>query len=107
MEGSIRDYKKVGEKIMKFKVRKLEKEDIEKIIPLRVALQKYDGIHYENFVVDEEKLGEATRKFHRGEKKIIRDGNVEGKLIGTNLGCMMHLLRNKIFARYDRQNFSN
>lgn len=48
---------------MNFCVRKLEKEDIEKIIPLRLALQKYDGIHHGNFKVDEEKLGEATRKY--------------------------------------------
>lgn len=48
---------------MSFKVRKLEKEDIEKIIPLRIALQKYDGLHYGNFVVDEEKLAGATREF--------------------------------------------
>ncbi len=31
-------------------------------------------------------------KFDKGEKKFIRRGNVEGKIIGTNLGCMMHLL---------------
>lgn len=48
---------------MSFKVRKLEKEDIEKIIPLRIALQKYDGLHHGNFVVDEEKLAGATREF--------------------------------------------
>lgn len=48
---------------MSFYVRKLEKEDIEQIIPLRLALQKYDGMHHGNFEVDEEKLGEATRKF--------------------------------------------
>jgi len=47
---------------MSFYVRKLEKEDIEKVIPLRVELQKYDSA-YGNFVVDEEKLAEATRKF--------------------------------------------
>lgn len=50
---------------MNFKVRKLEKEDIEEIIPLRVALQKYDGLDHGNFEVDEEILGEATRKFLR------------------------------------------
>lgn len=47
---------------MSFYVRKLEKEDIEKIVPLRLELQKYDSV-YGNFVVDEEKLAEATRKF--------------------------------------------
>ncbi len=34
-------------------------------------------------------------KFLTGDKKIIRSGNVEGKLIGTNLGCMMYLLGTK------------
>lgn len=48
---------------MSFKVRKLEKGDIEQIIPLRLALQKYDGLNHGNFEVDEEILGEATRKF--------------------------------------------
>lgn len=27
-----------------------------------------------------------------GNKKIIREGTVEEKIIGTNLGCMMHFL---------------
>lgn len=31
-------------------------------------------------------------KFITGNKKIIREGNVEGKIIGTNLGSMMYLL---------------
>lgn len=31
-------------------------------------------------------------KFETGNKKVIRAGNVEGKVIGTNLGCMMYLL---------------
>ena len=31
-------------------------------------------------------------KFINGNKKIIRSGNVTGKIIGTNLGCMMYLL---------------
>ena len=48
---------------MDFYTRKLEKEDIEQIIPLRLVLQKYDGMHHGNFEVDEEILGEATRKF--------------------------------------------
>lgn len=47
-------------------------------------------------------VNQKMRKFHSGEKKVIRGGNTEGKLIGTNLGCMMHLLRNGIFTRYDR-----
>ncbi len=31
-------------------------------------------------------------KFINGNKKVIRKGNVEGKIIGTNLACMMYLL---------------
>ena len=31
-------------------------------------------------------------KFHVGDKKFIRSGNTEGKMIGTNLGSMMYLL---------------
>ncbi len=52
-------------------------------------------------------LHQKIKKFHTEEKKVIRKGKVEGKLIGTNLGCMMHLLRNRIFAQYARQNFSH
>ena len=31
-------------------------------------------------------------KFNNGNKNIIKKGNAEGKIIGTNLGCMMYLL---------------
>ena len=31
-------------------------------------------------------------KFSIGDKKVIRGGTTQGKLIGTNLGCMMYLL---------------
>ena len=31
-------------------------------------------------------------KFNNGNKNIIKNGNAEGEIIGTNLGCMMHLL---------------
>lgn len=37
-------------------------------------------------------VNKKIEKFHTGDKKIIRSGNVEGKIIGTNLGCMMYLL---------------
>lgn len=37
-------------------------------------------------------INKKIGKFITGDKKIIRKGNVEGKIIGTNLGCMMHLL---------------
>lgn len=36
-------------------------------------------------------------KFITGNKKIIREGNVEGKIIGTNLGCMMYLIGTEYF----------
>ncbi len=37
-------------------------------------------------------INKKIRKFENGDKKIIRSGNALGKLIGTNLGCMMYLL---------------
>lgn len=37
-------------------------------------------------------INKKIRKFENGEKKIIRTGDVSGKLIGTNLACMMYLL---------------
>lgn len=36
-------------------------------------------------------------KFETGQKQFIRKGNVQGKIIGTNLGCMMHLLGTEYF----------
>lgn len=36
-------------------------------------------------------------KFHTGEKKIIRSGNVEGEIRGTNLGSMMYLVGTEYF----------
>lgn len=43
-------------------------------------------------------INKKIRKFHTGEKNVIRAGKAEGILIGTNLACMMYLLRNRIFA---------
>lgn len=51
-------------------------------------------------------LNQKIGKFQMGKKKIIRGGNAEGELIGTNLGCMMYLIgteylpnfKNKILA---------
>lgn len=37
-------------------------------------------------------INKKIGKFHTGDKKIIRMGNAQGTLIGTNLGSMMHLL---------------
>lgn len=36
-------------------------------------------------------------KFITGNKKIIREGNIEGKIIGTNLGSMMYLVGTEYF----------
>lgn len=37
-------------------------------------------------------INNKLESFHSGNKKIVREGNVIGKTIGTNLGCMMYLL---------------
>lgn len=37
-------------------------------------------------------INNNLESFHSGNKKIVREGNVIGKTIGTNLGCMMYLL---------------
>lgn len=37
-------------------------------------------------------INKKIDKFINGDKKVIRKGNVEGKIIGTNLACMMYLL---------------
>ncbi len=37
-------------------------------------------------------VNKKIEKFIIGDKKIIKKGNAEGKIIGTNLGCMMYLL---------------
>lgn len=37
-------------------------------------------------------MNKKLNRFVKGDKKVIRTGNTEGKLIGTNLGCMMYLL---------------
>lgn len=37
-------------------------------------------------------INKQIGKFHTGKKKIIRNGNAEGTLIGTNLGSMMYLI---------------
>lgn len=37
-------------------------------------------------------INKRLDKFNNENKKIIRNGNTSGKIIGTNLGCMMYLL---------------
>lgn len=49
------------------------------------AEEKY--IEFENIFLNN-KIG----KFTTGNKNVIREGNIQGKLIGTNLGCMMYLI---------------
>ena len=54
---------KTNEKIMEeFKVRKLNKDDIGLIVPLRVALQVFD-YGKRNICVDEESLAKATKEY--------------------------------------------
>ena len=40
-------------------------------------------------------INKRLDKFNNENKKIIRNGNTSGKIIGTNLGCMMYLLGTK------------
>ncbi len=55
--------------------------------------QEEDGyIDFEKVLVHKE-MG----KFQTGKKKFLRKGNVQGKIIGTNLGSMMYLLGTKYF----------
>lgn len=42
-------------------------------------------------------IEKKVKKFEIGQKKFLRKGNVQGKIIGTNLGCMMHLLGTEYF----------
>lgn len=42
-------------------------------------------------------LNKKIGKFITGNKRIIREGNIEGEIIGTNLGCMMHLIGTEYF----------
>lgn len=37
-------------------------------------------------------VNKAIGKFRSGEKRVIRKSNASGKILGTNLGCMMYLL---------------
>lgn len=78
------------------------------ITVLNQAINKKTGLvtfSGENFVTYSEADGEEkfkefesafiNKKIHKlytGKKEIIRSGNVEGEIIGTNLGSMMHIL---------------
>lgn len=43
-------------------------------------------------IFEEAFINKRLDKFNNENKKIIRNGNTSGKIIGTNLGCMMYLL---------------
>ena len=43
-------------------------------------------------IVEDAFINKRLDKFNNENKKIIRNGNTSGKIIGTNLGCMMYLL---------------
>lgn len=53
----------------------------------------------EGSYIDFEKvlIHRETGKFETGKKKFLRKGNVQGKIIGTNLGSMMYLLGTEYF----------
>ena len=81
-------------------VRKLEKEDIEKIIPLRVALQIYD---YEgNIGIEEKELEEKTRCFL--EDNLNKDVYMFGTFVGDELVSICGLAIFKYFP--DARNLS-
>jgi len=53
------------------------------------------GLNYaeEQYKVFEDAfINKRLDKFEKGAKKVIRMGNSTGKIIGTNLGCMMYLI---------------
>ena len=57
----------------------------------------------ENFAEFEKTfITKTIGKLHSGNKKVIRSGDVQGKIIGTNLGSMMYLLGTEYLA--DMQN---
>ena len=50
---------------------------------------------YEEF--EQTFINKKIGKFETGIKKVIRSGNVDGELVGTNLGCMMYLIGTEYF----------
>lgn len=75
------------------KVRKLEKEDIEKILPLRVGLQIYD---YEgNLGIEKEELEEKTKYFL--EQNLNQDLYMFGTFVGDELVSICGLIIFKYF----------
>jgi muramoyltetrapeptide carboxypeptidase len=49
-------------------------------------------------IFEEAFVNKNLDKFNFGHKVIIRDGKTEGKIIGTNLGCMVYLLGTEYLA---------
>lgn len=59
----------------------------------------YASEQYEVF--EEAFVNRKLDTFNMSKKNVIRAGNVEGKIIGTNLGCMMYLLGTKYLPDMD------
>lgn len=49
-------------------------------------------------IFEEAFINKKLNKFNLGNKEIIRNGKVEGKIIGTNLGSMMYLVGTEYLA---------
>ncbi len=82
---------------MDINVRKLEKEDIEKIIPLRIALQIYN--HQGNLGMDEKELEDKTRNFLK--QNINEDLYMFGTFIGEELISICGLIIFKYFPQVE------
>ena len=46
-------------------------------------------------------INKKINKFINGDKKVVREGVVNGTLIGTNLGCMMYLIGTEYMPEMD------
>ena len=46
-------------------------------------------------------INKKLDKFNNGDKKVIKNGITSGKIIGTNLGCMMYLLGTEYLPNMD------
>ena len=80
---------------MNIVVRKLEKEDIEKIIPLRIALQIYD--HKGNLGIEQKELEDKTRCFL--ENNINQDLYMFGTFIDDELVSICGFIIFKYFPQ--------
>lgn len=78
-------------------VRKLSKDDIERIIPLRVALQIYD--HKGNLGIQQKELEDKTREFL--ENNINKDLHMFGTFVNDELVSICRLTIFKYFPQAD------